>query len=266
MKKNIAILLILAFFAACNNGKKADEKTTTIAEKTDTLTYRFDSIKVVSKNIVAANQSPFDTPKAVIRYPVFENNTLNDFMKRKVFDFFDDKEKATSLQDIANSFINGYDSFAAENKDRPQAWQLLVNLSVIAQHHNYVAIKYLHYDFVGGAHGNTNISFLNFNPVTNQEILLDSLILPAQKTKLTQVAEQIFRKNEKLSPTASLENYFFTDAKFSLPNRFYISNEGLVFLYVPYEIKPYAAGTTTLMIPFQSLSGIARPHSILSKD
>lgn len=265
MKKIIILLLTVAVFAACNNEKKPEEQTV-IPVKADTLTYHFDSVKVMSKHIVKENQAPFDTTKAVIKFPVFSHNQLNDFLKRKVFDFFDDKEKATSFQDITTSFINGYDSFIAENKDRPQAWQLLIDLSVVAQRSNYIAIKYVHYDFVGGAHGNTNISFLNFDPIANQEVTLDSLILPAQKAKLRTVAESIFRKDEKLSPTASLENYFFADGKFSLPDRFYVSDKGLVFLYVPYEIKPYAAGVTTLVIPFAELTTISRPHSILSKN
>ena len=82
---------------------------------------------------------------------------------------------------------------------------------------------------------------------------------------MTKIGERIFRNDEKISSTASLtENYFFENGKFNLPENFYISNKGLVFLYNPYEIKPYVAGTTELVIPFANLKKIAKPNTILS--
>lgn len=265
MKKIIILFLITGIFASCRNEKKPNNENVGPI-KVDTLSYRLDSVKTVSKNITNLSNSPFDTPKAVIKFPVFAKEELNNFVKRKVYDFFDEKEKATSFQDLTSSFINGYDSFIAQNPESKEFWQLLINLSVVNQEADYVAVKYLHYDFVGGAHGNTNVSFLNYKPSTNEELLLDSLILPNQRKELAEVAERIFRKDEKLSPTATLENYFFTDGKFSIPDRFYVSKKGLVFLYVPYEIKPYAAGITNLVIPFEELKTIARPKTILSKN
>ena len=83
--------------------------------------------------------------------------------------------------------------------------------------------------------------------------------------ELTAIGESIFRKDENLSSTANLENeYFFENSKFYLPQNFYISDKGLVFLYNPYEIKPYVAGTTELIIPFSSLKNIVKPNTILS--
>ena len=68
-----------------------------------------------------------------------------------------------------------------------------------------------------------------------------------------------------IGETESLKGkYFFLNDKFVLPERFYINDLGLVFLYNPYEIKPYSEGTTKLIIPFSALKGIAKQNSILT--
>ncbi|RZK52944.1 MAG: DUF3298 domain-containing protein [Pedobacter sp.] len=266
MKKIIPFVLLISVLISCRNEKKdSDEKTNTTAVA-DTLTYVYDSVKVYSKNIINTQQI-VDTAKAVITYPVFKDTTLNTLIQRKVTDFYGKEEKLITYPEMAKSFINGYDAFFAENKDTPQHWFLLIDIEVLRQTENYIALRYQHSDYVGGAHGNSHISYINYNPKTNTEITLDSLIDTTNRPKLLSIAEGIFRKNEKLTPTETLAGkYFFLDDKFSLPESYYVSDKGLVFMYNPYEIKAYAFGTTELVIPFAAVKEIAKPNTILSSQ
>jgi hypothetical protein len=264
IKKLTVFSIAICFLAACNS-EKGKDKAENQSIKGDTLTYTYDSVKVISKTIVNTVVKNADTTKAVIKYPVFKNQPLNTYIERQVFDYISKEEPVTSYEDIANSFIKGYDSFQAENKDRPQSWYLWIDIKVLRQNADYIALKHIHSDYAGGAHGITNISFINYNPKTNKPIVLDSLIQTSEKSKLVSIAEMIFRKNEKISATQSLaDQYFFDKGIFSLPSNFYVSDSGLVFLYNPYEIKPYAAGITELVIPFAALKNIAKPNSILT--
>lgn len=266
MKKIILPLFAISLLWACNSDNKDKKVAHVITAENDTLSYQYDSVKVVSKNLVKpeVNQQA-DTANAVVRYPVFENDSLNNYIKSQVFHYFGDEEVPTAFDDIASSFIRGYNDFYLENPGTAQWWYLLIDIKVIRQLHNYVALKYIHSDYAGGAHGNTSISYINFNPKTNSPITLDSLILPEKKAELLKVAEGIFRKNEKISATESLEKrYFFTNGRFSLPKSFYVSDKGLVFLYNPYEIKSYAEGTTELIVPISALTNIAKPQTILN--
>ncbi|TKC06762.1 DUF3298 and DUF4163 domain-containing protein [Pedobacter polaris] len=265
MKKIFCFIIAATLFASCRNEKPKDHVEDATV-KADTLTYKYDSVKVYSKNIAKSSESSKDTAKASIKYPVFENQGLNKYIHRQVLDYFSKEDPAIiSYQDITNSFIKGYDSFFAENKDTYQSWFLIIEIKVLKQTANYIALQYIHADYAGGAHGNTNISYLNYNPKTNQAVTLDSLIDVSQISKLLNIAEAIFRKNEKLTPTEPLvEKYFFEKGIFSLPESFYVSDKGLVFLYNPYEIKPYAAGTTELIIPFDAVKSIAKPNTILT--
>ena len=260
MRNIIASLFLVFSLAACQN---SSEKK--LVETADTLTYTYDSVRVYSKHIPKNDYGRIDTSKAVISYPTFKNDTLNQFIKRRVFDSFAQEEPATSYEAIANSFIKGYDDFVLTDKETHQSWYLIIKINVLKQSPNYVALKYIHSDYVGGAHGNTMISFLNYDPKTNKEIKLDSLIQTGKMDTLVAIAESIFRKNEKLTPTESLEEkYFFEKGKFSLAMSFYVNEKGLVFLYNPYEIKAYAAGYTELIIPFSAIKDIAKPNTILT--
>jgi len=262
IKKLILCAIVAVVATACNNNENSQSDADTGSTTADTLSYSYDSVKVISKNKVAnAN----DVTKATITYPVFETEKLNEFVKRQVFDFIGKDEQATSYTDIANSFINGYDDFYKQNKDSEQYWFLLIKINVVYQTNNYLALKYINADYSGGAHPNTVITYINYNPKTNQTITLDSLIAKEQQPKLLAIAEGIFRKDEKLSATAPLtDGYFFEDGKFALAQNFYVNKNGLVFVYNPYEIKPYAAGITTLTIPFTALKEIAKPNTILT--
>lgn len=255
MKNLFACFFLLLILSACQNGKDSEVD----------LAFTYDTIKVESKNEFTKNGTYISPGKVTIEFPVFKTDTINYFIKRQVFNFFDEKEQATSLQDIADSFIKGYDDYANQSeKVVEQPWSLMIGIRVVKRSPTYLSLKYTHYDYTGGAHGNTNISFLNYNPTTNTPITIDSLIIKGKMPALLRIAEQIFRKNEKLTPTESLEEkYFFEKGKFKLAENFHVSDQGLFFIYNPYEIKPYSEGYTELVIPFSALKAIAKPNTIL---
>lgn len=263
--RNLLAILILFTIVSCQNGEdRTEENNSKIAfEK---LSFFYDSVKVTSKYLQKNDRGIIDTPMAKISFPVFKNSTLNEYVKRQVFDYFAKEEKITSYQDIAMSFINGYDDFVSSNKDTRQIWSLTITIDSVAQlSSTYLSLKYIHFDYTGGAHGNKSISYLNYNPKTNTPVTLDSLIEQGKMATLVNLAEGIFRKNEKLSPTAPLEGrYFFDKGKFALAQTFHVSEKGLIFTYNPYEIKPYSEGYTELIIPFKVLKDIAKPNSILT--
>lgn len=263
MKRLALFLMAVSLLAACRNENKEQTAANT---KVDTLSYSYDSVKVYSKNVIK-NADGIDSTKARIKYPIFKNEALNTYINRQVLNYFSEEDPSvTTYQEVVNSFVKGYDSFYAENsKDRPQSWFLLIDVKVLEQKPNYIALQRMHSDYAGGAHGITTISYLNFNPTSNQPITIDSLFDASQKPKLLSIAEGIFRKNEKLSATEPLtDKYFFDKGIFALAQNFYVKDKELVFLYNPYEIKAYAYGTTQLVIPFAAIKDIAKPNTILT--
>ena len=267
--KKLGILLSAAIMMACQGEKKAeqtiDSAATAITAGPDSLSFHYDSVKVYSKNPVSKDARVTDTAKAVISYPVFSDPKINSFVEQQTMESADPEKLYKNYQEYASEFIKGFDDFQKENKDRIQTWFLDIRNEVVRHDPTYLSLIRKYVNFSGGAHPNTVHVYLNYDPIKHQEIILDSLLLPGSGPKLNAIAEKIFRKNENLSPTASLKDkYFFENDVFKLNDNFTITDEGLKFLYNPYEIKAYVYGITELTIPFAELQAIARPNSLLS--
>lgn len=265
--KKIAAILVLSMALACQSEKKGGQTadSTTTDAIVDTLTFKYDSLKVYSKLGVPVSKDNKDTTKATIVYPVFSSDKINSFIQANALktDGPDDPHYK-DYNALVAGFIKSFDDYKKDNKDDQQTWFKEVRIQVLKQWKGYLGLKYTFIDYAGGAHPNSAFIFQNYNTVSNQNIPLDSLIKPGSLSVLTATAEKIFRKSEKLSPSQSLADaYFFDKNKFSLPHNFTITDKGLNFLYNPYEIKPYAAGITELLVPFDQIKTILKPNPIL---
>jgi hypothetical protein len=268
--RHLAALLLVTGFYACNNPKRTDKvidsAISAVTEtKADTLAFVFDSIKVYSKIQNSKIKQHADTAKAVLSYPVFKDQSVNKFLEDRVIGLAGKQDHYKTYKELTAGFIKEYDTFKSTASQSEAAWFLDMNLKVVANYPDYLSVLYRYVDYKGGAHPNTLFTYFNYDPKTYQTITLDSLIKADGMPKLRAVAEKIFRKNEKLSASASLsEGYFFENNVFALAETFTITKEGLKFLYNPYEIKAYAAGTTTLIVPFTEIKDILKPSSILN--
>lgn len=264
--KRLGILLISLSVIACQSEKKTGGQTD--STESSGLIFKYDSLQVISKQIKTAGNGNADTAYAKIVYPVFTDQKLNQLIEKKAIKAAEQTDTSTNktYQELAASFIEGFDSI---NKDpemaQSGAWFLDDQTKVLVSRPDYLCLEHSNVNYAGGAHPNSAMVYWNLDPKTLNEITLESLIKEGSLPELTAIGEKIFRKNEKLSPTASLkDNYFFEKDTFSLNRNFTITKEGLKFLYNPYEIKAYAYGSTELIIPFSELKAIAKPNTLLS--
>lgn len=243
---------ILLFLTAC----KSNENLST--NSTDTLTYNYDSLIKIS-SITAKNYLDIeDTTAAKIIFPKFKSDILNESIHKQLLGVFGPEEPAKSISELASNFIEGYERFRTEIPERPQTWYLNIKAKVLFQNPKYLSLEVRSEEYAGGAHGNLFIKYLNYDPKTYAPLILDDFLLPNSTPKLIQIAEKKFRENEGLTPNQSLENYFFEDAKFSLPANYRLTEEGLEFLYNNYEIKPYSDGITILVLPYASIMDLLK--------
>lgn len=273
--RKLVFIIICGFLFSCRGDQKKEPAqhqpgapVQENAQRGDTLTYYYDSVRVYSKRPLPKNTRVTDTAKAVIEFAVFKDSVLNKKLVDKVgFTSSNGKRKsATSYKSIAADFMNGFDEYEQENDDHYQSWFFDSRSSVLLQKPGYISLQLDNVEYVGGAHANSFSLYVNYDLNTYKEISLESLLKPGALPKLNQIAEQIFRKNEGLTPTASLSDaYFFENDQFKLNNNFTITSTGLQFKYNPYEIKPFAAGETILKIPFAQIKALIRPNSLLSR-
>ncbi|CAM3989406.1 DUF3298 DUF4163 domains-containing protein [Mucilaginibacter galii] len=259
--KYLMLATIAAGLMACNSNPKKE----TADIYTDTLTYQFKVINTKADDCAGKPDSTCTTVK--FKYPAFDKQALlNDSIVTGLSMLLDRQKGIAGLQLLTGQFLQDYKDFKKENPTSPMFFELDSKVNVIRQDSSLVGLEFNGYQFTGGAHGATMIKYLNWDVKANKKIELASLFKPGYEEKLTQVADSIFRKQENLSPTASLkENYFFKDEKFSLNKNFLITPIGLKFLYNQYEIKPYAAGQTALDIPYAQIKTLLQPGTVVDR-
>jgi hypothetical protein len=263
MKWEFAFVYILVTgLCAC----RQPAKTQAPPKLDDTLVYTYKSIKKGFGDCNGKTDSACTA--ADIKYPVFiGQNVLNDTVRSKllsIFSFGDVQQKDTSLEELAQSVITSYKADTG-SIHRGIPYSLGLTGIVRRQDSSLVVLEIGGYAFSGGAHGNTQTLFVNWDTRTGKQISLDDLFTDGYKTALNHIAEKIFRTEEKLSDTAPLDHYFFAKGVFGLNNNFMITASGLSFLYNEYEIKSYAEGQTTLFIPYTQIKSLLRPKTVVSQ-
>ena len=79
-------------------------------------------------------------------------------------------------------------------------------LKILRQDRIMMNMEISGYAYHGGAHGVDLTSYINWNLKKNKPVTLDNILDSGYLKPLTSIAEQMFRKNEKLSDTSSLNN------------------------------------------------------------
>ena len=260
--RRLCFLWILATiaFASCQWGVPHNSKP---AITKDTLLYSYKTISEKAAN--GSRKADSACADAEIKYVVFKNQPkLNDTIVKRLLDAYSVTEKPDgTLQQQAKNFIKAYEDDTT--KTSAAAYSLESSAKVIRQDSSLVTVEISIYAYAGGAHGNGEITYINWDTKKNKKISLDDILISGYKKQLTVVAEKIFRAQEKLSDTSSLQDYFFKDQKFALNNNFLITPLGLKFYYNNYEIKPYAAGPTELAIPYTQIKSLLRLNAVLSQ-
>lgn len=255
----LAVLL-----ASCGGTAKNPDVKAGISK--DTLTYTYKTFKQRADNCGDKPDSGCTVLKIV--YPDFHNQAaLNDTVKRRLSDMFMVGGKSNSSFDpLTTRFMSSYKA-DLKTTNRPTMFYTLDNkATILRQDSALTTIQLDGYTYLGGAHGASFTGFINWQTKAHKNLRLQDILVDGYEQPLNAIAEKIFRKQENLSDTASLKNdYFFKDAKFSLNKNFLISPVGLRFVYNQYEIKPFAAGKTDLVIPYTQIKKLIRPNTVVAQ-
>lgn len=113
-----------------------------------------------------------------------------------------------------------------------------------------------HPSYTGGAHPNLMLFSDNFDYTTGLRLTAADFFSVPLETYTPRLVEEIKRQIE----TDGAENYY--DGYQEMlphifdPNKFYLTGDGIVFYFQPYDIAPYATGTPSFLIPFSELEDI----------
>ncbi|MDR1654302.1 MAG: RsiV family protein [Prevotellaceae bacterium] len=120
---------------------------------------------------------------------------------------------------------------------------------------------YTRYEYSGGAHGSNYTFYFNFDLTNGRWLGENDIFVNEYQQPLVELIKNTILEANKL-PTLDNSYYLIDSIK---PNgNFYISDEGITYLFNIYEIAPYYVGQTEVFLPYSKLKGIIRKDSPVS--
>ena len=133
-----------------------------------------------------------------------------------------------------------------------------------------LSLNGISFSFTGGVHPNSACISANYDLVTGKFLKLEDVLI--DKVAADSLCRMILDKLEEMSEECYLyDDYIRTvderfgtlfDPTWESTNDWYLSREGLVVYFSPYEIAPYAAGTIEVAFTYEELGGIIQPDFI----
>lgn len=284
MKKIITFFTILCiassvFFSSCNKGAKTNENKNGI--DTISVTFGLDTTFFLDQNIKDGY-----TLKLSIKGEFPQNKTLRELLIKECFD----DSLSTATSDSPQEAIKKYRDISFEDFKTTFAQDSLVDdpddpgcVDVFYQRQSRLDKNVYRVEMTdgivsycdettgyscGAAHGYHTLKYIAFDLNTNKRITEASTFVNGYQDKLNELLVKYMMEQYHANNFNDLldKRLLLVDKKDILPNgNFYVTNYGIVYCFNEYEISAYAAGETTVTIPFFELAGLIKNSSPLYK-
>ena len=242
-----ALALVMAPLTGCS--ERAVEQTS------GTLSYEMQEITHDYTTEVDGAELVAQTTR--ISYPFFEGDTPEiATINMSVSQFI--------AQRIIESDVLAFEAMevAAEiqiDQDRPGvSYSYYLTSDVTLNNDDYLGIRFITEIFTAGAHPNVTADIsLNFNTRTGDLLQFDDIFTSPET--VTDAAIAAFTAAIEANPDDFFEEALDTlnTTDFTIPQRangfgYYLTDDGVTFLFLPYFLAPHAAGTLEALVPFTS--------------
>ncbi|MDY4514420.1 MAG: DUF3298 domain-containing protein [Paludibacteraceae bacterium] len=115
------------------------------------------------------------------------------------------------------------------------------------------------YEYTGGAHGNRYLLIQNYDlktgdMVNEQDLFIDDYYEPLKTLLLNALIAQTDNAENK----RDLRRMGYSVADVVPNENFYVTQEGITYVYNPYEIAPYAMGCIEIFLPWETVRPLIR--------
>lgn len=242
LKFSVLVVLFICFFYSC----KKKEDLTIQVEK-----FSLDFLKDCEE-LGCANLEIF-IPKAVEKTKIAA--AINDEVNVIVSALLNlsDTDTIATISQAAWAFNKEYQQMKKQFPDETALYEATVDGTISYQDPQIISLAFKTYLYTGGAHGNGNTTFANFEKKSGQ--LLGAKELFKDFTKFKTVVELKFREHFKIPTGASINStgFLFENDIFKLPITVGFSKYGVVFHYNQYEASSYTSGPLEFTMSYQKL-------------
>ncbi len=162
------------------------------------------------------------------------------------------EQPVSSLDEAAQAFFANHETF--RESVMYGAFEAQCGGEVALDDDKHLTLAMSGYTYQGGAHGSSNAAVATFDVATGRQLRWPDLIadLPALKKLL----EQKFRQAKA---EAFRDGFNFdTTFPFELPQNFGLTPTGIYCVYNPYEVAPYALGSTEIDLTFDEIQSLLK--------
>jgi len=159
----------------------------------------------------------------------------------------------SSINEAAEAFMLSYKEDKEQFPDMAAGYESKIEITKSHESSELISLKSVIYGYMGGAHGYTILSYLNFDAQTGEKLKNDELFINNNAFK--NFAEKKFREKFDIAEDESINSsgFWFKDDVFTLPQSIGYEDEDLVLIYNQYEIASYAEGQIILRIPIDQI-------------
>lgn len=202
-----------------------------------------------------------------MQYPQFSGH-LADSLNRLILNTLclnvADESPCPDIASISENFISDYKAFQLDMPGNHAGWELNQSIVIVNETPKVLAMVHEFYVYTGGAHGMPGEYFINIEKMSGRVLSLADIVTDQSQNEFVTIAEQKFYQQRGIPSTQSLEEagYWFDDEGFYLAENFTVMDDGLLFLYNPYEIASYADGMIELFIPIADVKSLLKMEKL----
>ena len=240
MKKSILFLSALILLAGCNS--------------LQTATYQDDLVMPLAEgqedSLFFALSLEYAT--GGLRIPPMES--LNQTIMQQAFDL---EDASGTLEELATTYReNLIDEYITENGDPEEergllTWEDKINGVFTHEYKGWYNYLLSYYSYRGGAHGIQTVSQLVFDQKTGDLLTENQLF----REGFTEPVSELMRRAVKAEFEAEdPELLQLVEMDFIVPNgNFSVGDNGIQWIFQPYEVGPYALGIVIATVPWKAL-------------
>jgi hypothetical protein len=226
-------------------------------------------VRHLSKTLDGCDTTSTDCPQINITYDFMSSGNDKDFynlqaekeLLDKVYQL--DDKTFTSLQDMADTFINDYSVFRKEYPDAPSiGWYADVNYMNVNDLSGVLSFELSWEMFTGGAHPNNYQRYYNYDYSTAKLITLDQIFVPGFEKKLNELVVKAFREENNLGPNEPLTEGGLFEDTLTYSDNFLLTRNGIIFHYNIYEVRAYVYGPMDLTVKYSDLIDLINENGI----
>ena len=240
------ILIIALFFSACKDEKEPAklalqfEKQSFVKKAGKSCDSADNDCTIISLEVLKA-KGPQEISEKIDR--VLKNHVISTISS-------EENPAITTYEGLTETFINDYKKAAKSFLNEPP-WEAYLNESIYRKDDSLLSIGITTEIFSGGAHGYKNLSFLNFDPQTGEQLSWKDIFTPDIK----KFVEKKFRKAHNIPEKDPINStgFWFENEAFHLPANIGFTEDQLILIYNSYEIAPFADGDFYMEIPLEEV-------------